>query len=181
MFALIFSVSLTIQGSVTIGVLASAFEDGKAIVVEVDWHAISERVLQSGTDLCCFEGILWLTSQRLVVQNSVGKLGKINLERRSKERKSIWHRACADPVPITNLDIRGSINDSVCASPTYSCHVLEAVGESAAKVGGENLAVSKLDHAPSIIAVAILGQIIVDSLLTHSNNSIDLFLRVDET
>ena len=57
---------------------------------------------------------------------------------------------------------------------------LKPVGEGAAQVSGEDFAVGKLNHAPSVVAVAVLSQVAIDGLLTHGNNPVDLLFGVGE-
>lgn len=61
---------------------------------------------------------------------------------------------------------------------TNSCRTLETVGESATDMESEDLAIGKLNNSPSIVAVAVLSKLAIDSLLTERNSSVDLFFRV---
>jgi hypothetical protein len=47
-------------------------------------------------------------------------------------------------------------------------------------VGSEDLAISKFNYSPSIIIVTILGELAINGMLAYSNNSVNLFLRVNQ-
>ena len=58
---------------------------------------------------------------------------------------------------------------------------LETVCKGTAQVGGENLAVGELYKSPAIVAVTVLGEFAIDSLLSYGYDAVDLLLGVGET
>lgn len=81
---------------------------------------------------------------------------------------------------LDTVDGRVAVDDGMGLCPAHAGAALEAVGESSAQVGGQDLAVGELDYGPSVVAVAVLGEFTVDSLLSHGNSPVDLFLGVLE-
>lgn len=51
--------------------------DWLALVIKVNRHPISERVLESSSNLCGLIGIIGRTGQRLPIQNSSRELGEV--------------------------------------------------------------------------------------------------------
>lgn len=76
------------------------------------------------------------------------------------------------------VDGRVPIHDGVGFGSAHASAALETIRECAAKVRGQDLAVCKLDHGPSVVAVTVLGKFAIHSLLSHGDNPIYLFLGI---
>ncbi|KAI9147388.1 hypothetical protein HJFPF1_12408 [Paramyrothecium foliicola] len=124
-------------------------------IILQDVPEMSQTQPNSRRDLASLIGVLRGAAQGLVVKDRVSELGNIVEEGPVIEGEGIGGGGGADAILVADLN------------PIYG------------RVPANNRVAFRAAHA-SIIAVAILGQVSIDSLLTHGDDSVDLLLGVGQ-
>lgn len=159
------------------------FHDRQTLIIKVDRHPVPERVLKRRRNLGRLIRIIRGARKRLIIKDGRSELGKVVNKRPVVKHESIRRRRGPHAVRVTHLDAvdgRVPVDDGVRLCAAHAGAALEAVGEGAAEVRGQDLAVGELDHCPAVVAVAVLGEVAVDGLLAHGDDAVDLLLGVFE-
>ena len=158
-------------------------QNRQSLIVEIDRHPRPERVLQSRNNLRRLERVFRRTAHRPPIKHRTRELLQIINKRRVVQGKRIRRRSSPHTMNIAYLntvDRRVPTDDSVGLCAADACCAFVAVGQGAAQVRGEDFAVGEFDHAPAVVAVAVLGQIAVDGLLAHGDDSVDLSFGIGQ-